>query len=237
MRRQHPAVESAINSLEHRGLDRVRTHGTEGFARMVALSVGGEPAPPGAAPATAGAGRQETTQTTRRLIGGGVAHTSAFEPAPEETGTAPYGRVPKIGAGPPPITPPRPMRWHLPGRNWAATGAESVVDRDRKAPIEGFSGRHYLLDLDEVFAFQADREIVWIRTRDKSYMATQTLQAIDDRFSGTQFQRVHRSVLVNLDKVRKISVLSSQRWLLTLTNGLEYTVSKRQVPLLRDLLG
>ena len=56
---------------------------------------------------------------------------------------------------------------------------------------------YYLLDLDEVFAFQADREIVWIRTRDKSYMATQTLQAIDERFSGTQFQRVHRSVLVN----------------------------------------
>ena len=39
LRRQHPAVESAINSLEHRGLDRVRSHGTEGFARMVALSV------------------------------------------------------------------------------------------------------------------------------------------------------------------------------------------------------
>ena len=95
---------------------------------------------------------------------------------------------------------------------------------------------YYLLDPDEVFAFQADREIVWIRTRDKSYMATQTLQAIDERFSGIQFQRVHRSVLVNLDKVRKISVLSSQRWLLTLTNGLEYIVSKRQVPLLRDML-
>ena len=68
-----------------------------------------EPAPPAAAPATAGAGRQETTQTTRRLIDGVVAHISAFEPAPEETGTAPYGRVPKIGAGPPPITPPRPI--------------------------------------------------------------------------------------------------------------------------------
>ena len=27
-RRQHPAVESAINALEHRGLDRVRTHGS-----------------------------------------------------------------------------------------------------------------------------------------------------------------------------------------------------------------
>ena len=39
MRRQHPAVESAINNLEHRGLDRVRSKGREGFARSVALAV------------------------------------------------------------------------------------------------------------------------------------------------------------------------------------------------------
>ena len=39
MRRQHPAVESAINNLEHRGLNRVRSKGREGFARTVALSV------------------------------------------------------------------------------------------------------------------------------------------------------------------------------------------------------
>ncbi len=38
-RRAHPAIESAINGLEHRGLDRVRTHGADGFARTVALSV------------------------------------------------------------------------------------------------------------------------------------------------------------------------------------------------------
>ena len=38
-RRQHPAVESAINNLEHRGLDRVRSHGADGFAHTVALSI------------------------------------------------------------------------------------------------------------------------------------------------------------------------------------------------------
>ena len=37
--KSHPAVESAINRLEHRGLDLVRTHGKEGFARTVALSI------------------------------------------------------------------------------------------------------------------------------------------------------------------------------------------------------
>ncbi len=38
-RKQHPAVESAIHNLEHRGLDRVRACGPDGFARVVALSV------------------------------------------------------------------------------------------------------------------------------------------------------------------------------------------------------
>ena len=38
-RRQHPAVESATDNLEQRGLDRVRTRGAAGFERTVALSV------------------------------------------------------------------------------------------------------------------------------------------------------------------------------------------------------
>lgn len=39
MRRKHPGIESAINGLEHKGLDRIRSKGRRGFARMVALSV------------------------------------------------------------------------------------------------------------------------------------------------------------------------------------------------------
>ena len=38
-RQKHPGVESAINHLEHCGLDRVRDHGERGFARAVALSI------------------------------------------------------------------------------------------------------------------------------------------------------------------------------------------------------
>ncbi len=38
-RRAHAAGGSAISSLEHRGLDRVRGHGKEGFAGAVALAV------------------------------------------------------------------------------------------------------------------------------------------------------------------------------------------------------
>ena len=39
MRKKHPGVESCINNLGHRGLDLVRAHGADGFARAVSLSV------------------------------------------------------------------------------------------------------------------------------------------------------------------------------------------------------
>ena len=39
LRRQHSAVESAINALENHGLDRCPDHGIGGFKRYVALAV------------------------------------------------------------------------------------------------------------------------------------------------------------------------------------------------------
>ena len=95
---------------------------------------------------------------------------------------------------------------------------------------------YYLLDLDDVYALQADGEIVWILTARRKYRAVHSLGRLEERLRGTQFQRVHRSVLVNTNRIRKMSTLSSRRWLLVLTNGLEFIVSKRRAPLVRDLL-
>ena len=115
--------------------------------------------------------------------------------------------------------------------------AENASRTQRWPRIVARRGHDYhLLGLDEVYAFQADGEIVWILTDQAKYVATQSLQAIDDRLAGSQFQRVHRGTLVNTDKIRKMAVLSSHRWLLTLTNGLQFTVSKRQAPFIRNLI-
>ena len=107
--------------------------------------------------------------------------------------------------------------------------------RGRK--VVGRAGaEYYLLDLDDVLAFQAEREIVWILTARQRYMATQTLRNVDERLRGSVFQRVHRNALVNINHVRKMSPMSSQRWLLTLSNGLEFIVSKRQASTVRRML-
>jgi DNA-binding LytR/AlgR family response regulator len=99
------------------------------------------------------------------------------------------------------------------------------------------SGADYLLlDMDEVLAFQADGEIVWVVTAGQRLLATQTLDGIAQRLSANRFQRVGRHALVNIGHIRKISALSSRRWLITLSNALQIAVSKRQAHDLRNIL-
>ena len=62
------------------------------------------------------------------------------------------------------------------------------------------------------------------------------LRTIEERLAEPQFQRVHRNAIVNIDHIRKMSVLSSQRWLITLSNSLQLTVSKRQAHTIRGIL-
>ncbi len=82
----------------------------------------------------------------------------------------------------------------------------------------------------------AQGDLVWIITAKRKYLATQTLKVLQDRLSNSSFRRIHRNALVNIDHVRKMSPLSSQRWLITLANNLEFIVSKRQARSVRQLL-
>jgi DNA-binding LytR/AlgR family response regulator len=87
-----------------------------------------------------------------------------------------------------------------------------------------------------VLAFQADGEVTWIVTAKQRYTATQNLTTIESRLQNTSFRRIHRNALVNIEQIRKMSMLSSQRWLVTLNNGQEFIVSKRQAKNVRDVL-
>ena len=115
--------------------------------------------------------------------------------------------------------------------------ADPLLPGQRLKKIVGKAGAEYfLLDAHEVFAFHADGDIVWITTTRKRYQATQTLKVLEERLKNTSFQRIHRNALVNVDHVRKMSALSSQRWLITLSNEQEFIASKRQARGIRRLV-
>ena len=112
-----------------------------------------------------------------------------------------------------------------------ATGASRV----RKI-VGKLGDEYFLLNPDEVLAFQADGDITWIITAKQRYLATQNLKRIEERLRNSSFRRIHRNALVNIEQIRKMGVLTSQRWLITLNNGQEFIVSKRQAKNVHDVL-
>lgn len=113
--------------------------------------------------------------------------------------------------------------------------AEPSGERVRK--VVGKVGEEYfLLSTGDISAFQADGDIVWIVAARRRYMATLTLKVLEERLKNTSFRRIHRNALVNVDHIQKMSAMSSQRWLITLSNDQEFIVSKRQARAVRELL-
>jgi DNA-binding LytR/AlgR family response regulator len=95
---------------------------------------------------------------------------------------------------------------------------------------------YFLLNPHEILAFQAEGDVTWIVTSKQRYTATQNLRSIEARLDHGSFRRIHRNAVVNVEQIRKMSMMTSQRWLITLNNGQEFIVSKRQARNVRDVL-
>jgi DNA-binding LytR/AlgR family response regulator len=117
-------------------------------------------------------------------------------------------------------------------REVAEAGAAGIVRRI----VVRKRDEYLLLDSREVLAIQAEGELVWVITASERYLASQTLRALQEKMRASSFRRIHRNALVNVNHVRRMSTLSSQRWLVTLSNNLEFIVSKRHAKNIRDLL-
>ncbi|MCC6590773.1 MAG: response regulator [Bryobacterales bacterium] len=105
-------------------------------------------------------------------------------------------------------------------------------------PLKKVVGRlgadYHMIDPGDVVAFEADGEAVWIVATSGRYLAGHTLKALADRLPSTSFRRIHRKTIINTRHIRKISPLSSKRWLVRMSNGLELIVSKRMAGVIRE---
>lgn len=118
----------------------------------------------------------------------------------------------------------------------AEPGVSSSASSAARKVVGRIGEEYFLLNASEIAAFQAEGDIVWIFANKHKYMATQTLKVLEERLCSGAFRRIHRNALINLDHIRKMSALSSQRWLITLSNAQEFVASKRQARAVREIL-
>ncbi len=92
----------------------------------------------------------------------------------------------------------------------------------------------HMLDPSDAIAFQADGELVYIVTASGRYFANHSLKALEAKLEKPRFRRIHRKTIINTDHIRTISPLSSKRWLLRMSNGMQVVVSKRLAGAIRE---
>jgi DNA-binding LytR/AlgR family response regulator len=98
--------------------------------------------------------------------------------------------------------------------------------------------RFVLLGLDEVFFFRIEDGLVRVKTKEETYWTDYRLNDLEERLPDPPYFRAHRSIIVNMSKVREIAPLTGSGYLLIMNDreGSEIRVSERQSKKLHRML-
>lgn len=80
-----------------------------------------------------------------------------------------------------------------------------------------------IADVDWV---KAERDYVSLYVGNKSWLVRETISSIESRFANAGFARIHRSTLVNLDRVTELRPLDKGEYLVILNDGVELKLSR-----------
>jgi len=98
-------------------------------------------------------------------------------------------------------------------------------------------GRTTLLDVGAIDWIEAVGSSVRIHAGPSSSMLRTTLAELEASLDPARFFRIHRSAIVNLDRVKHFEHWSHGDYLVVLANGTELRLSRSRKPALEELLG
>jgi len=80
-------------------------------------------------------------------------------------------------------------------------------------------GRHILIDAATIDYIEVSDKVVIVQTAEQAYRVRETLNRIEQRLSSEDFVRIHRSVIVNITRVKEIQPWFQGDYVLILKNG------------------
>jgi two-component system LytT family response regulator len=97
--------------------------------------------------------------------------------------------------------------------------------------------RVHVIPIERLDYAEAQDDYVNLHSEGKSYLKEQTISSLEAALDPQRFVRIHRSVIVNLDRVAKIEPYAKDSRVAVLTNGAQLPVSRAGYERLRSLLG
>lgn len=97
-------------------------------------------------------------------------------------------------------------------------------------------GREFLVRVDDIDWIEAAGNYVTLHVGERLYPLRETMAGIEHKLDAQRFVRVHRSAIVNLDRVREIEPLDTGDARAHLHGGARVNVSRRYRQALKDRL-
>lgn len=115
--------------------------------------------------------------------------------------------------------------------------AQSAEGEFRKLAVRK-GGRTVLLGIDDIVFVSARNKSTYVHTFENQYLVDTTLSELESRLSKASFARVHRSYLVNLNRIKEI-VRSDSGYVVIAADRDEthVPVARRQLKTFRDSVG
>jgi two-component system LytT family response regulator len=87
-------------------------------------------------------------------------------------------------------------------------------------------GRVFFLKTDEIDWIEAAGNYVKLHVGRESHMIRETMNGIESKLDPEQFLRIHRSTVVNIDRIKELQPMFSGDYVVILRNGAELALSR-----------
>jgi len=98
-------------------------------------------------------------------------------------------------------------------------------------------GRFYFVKTDDVDWVEAAGNYLRLHTGERTHLLRETMSNLERRLDPARFVRIHRSTIVNLERIREFQALFHGDYVVILHDGTELTMSRGYRQALADLFG
>jgi len=124
------------------------------------------------------------------------------------------------------------------GRLPAGLAAEARPPSERPQRIVVKDGtRVHIIPLDKLDYVEAQDDYVALHSGGKSYLKQQPIASLEATLDGAKFVRIHRSAIVNLERIARIEPYAKESRIAILTDGTRLPVSRSGYARLLEAMG
>lgn len=97
--------------------------------------------------------------------------------------------------------------------------------------------RIYIVKIENIIAIAVDNGITTIYTSEQEFFTNEPLNGYEERVKGNAFLRVHRSYLLNINKIVEIQPWFNHTFLVTMSNQVKIPVSRHYMKQFKEEVG